>query len=318
MRSALARLHERACTQQWFLAARDCSPAHHAYLSVMDYCRLPQPRDEFRADPFLLEDGDDTWVFFESYWFGDGKGHIAAGRLQRSPHGAFHLCDVQPVLTRPYHLSFPCILRADGELWMIPETTARRTVELYRCRTFPHVWELHRILLRDIDVADATLFHHEDHWWLLAAHPVRSRDTGIAHQLCIFFAAGIEGPWLAHPLNPLRSSPAGTRSAGNVFLEEKADTHNRLLWPTQDCGTRYGGAIHFRELLHLTPISFHDAAAGSLHPAPPHDWKGLHTYQRSSRFEIVDGLDLSVQLDLKLAGLVGKAKRHFRCDGSSC
>jgi hypothetical protein len=46
------------------------------------------------------------------------------------------------VLERSYHLSYPFIFRWGSDIFMIPETSDNRTVEVYRAVEFPGKWEL--------------------------------------------------------------------------------------------------------------------------------------------------------------------------------
>ena len=73
------------------------------------------------------------------------------------------------MLARPYHLSYPFVFAHDGELLMIPETSAARRVELYRAFDVPGSWERQAVLLDSIDAADATVLSHDGRLWLFAA-----------------------------------------------------------------------------------------------------------------------------------------------------
>ena len=84
-----------------------------------------------------------TFVFFEDLDHRVGKGVISAIAFDGSgPSGP-----VTPVLEEPWHLSYPFLIEADGELWMIPESSQHGDVALYRCVEFPDKWERHATLL---------------------------------------------------------------------------------------------------------------------------------------------------------------------------
>ena len=59
----------------------------------------------FIADPFLLEDGNETWLFVEEWDETQGCGHLAAAQVLAGG-------EVGPrreILRRPYHLSYPFV-----------------------------------------------------------------------------------------------------------------------------------------------------------------------------------------------------------------
>ena len=79
------------------------------------------------------------------------KGGISWLALERgSPTAA------RSVVARDYHMSYPFVFRWEDAWYMIPQTGANRTVELWRATDFPEQWELERVLLADVDAVDAT------------------------------------------------------------------------------------------------------------------------------------------------------------------
>ena len=107
---------------------------------------LVPPRDRFWADPFPIDVGGRTYIFVEEYPYRTRKGHIAVIEIDERGQVSGH----RKVLERDYHLSYPLVFPYRGTLYMIPETTANRTVELYRCMEFPHRSALDRVLLNDV------------------------------------------------------------------------------------------------------------------------------------------------------------------------
>ena len=70
------------------------------------------------------------------------------------------------VLERPYHLSYPFVFAWQGCHYLVPETGANGTVELYRCLSFPDKWELQTVLLEAENPRDATLVEAHGKWWM--------------------------------------------------------------------------------------------------------------------------------------------------------
>ena len=195
----------------------------------------------FYADPFLITDNEQKWLFVEEFDYRTNKGiiscaNVTEGQMCKSPRS---------VLERAYHLSFPFLFRHDADIYMIPESGSNRTVELYWARSFPFEWELARVLLEGIELYDATVLQHKNRWWLFAA---AATEGGSAQdELVIYYSEALEGPWQPHPLNPVKSDCRSARPAGHIISDG-----DRLLRPAQDCEHGYGTALVWFEIEELT------------------------------------------------------------------
>ena len=78
-----------------------------------------------------------------------------------------------------------------------------------------------------------------------------------------------------------------SRSAGNLFWR-----NGRLYRPTQDCSVRYGYAIQVNEVTRLTPTEFEERPVNWIPPAWNPGLLGTHTWNESSRLEVLDGIRL--------------------------
>ncbi len=119
----------------WRIATRvGKSPAlaDSATPDLSDFRLHESPPGHYYADPFLIQEAGKHWLFFEDYRYATRHGVLACAEVsQDGLVGA-----AQTILERPYHLSYPCLLRESGELYMVPETLGHGTVELYRCARF--------------------------------------------------------------------------------------------------------------------------------------------------------------------------------------
>jgi hypothetical protein len=239
---------------------------------------LADPGHRFFADPFPVKWQGRTFVFFEDLDHRIGKGIISAIEFDEAgPVG-----EVMPVLTEPWHLSYPFPIEDKGELWMIPESSAHRDVALYKCVRFPDRWERHSTLLSGLELADVTITRHNGLNYLFGAW--RDGTAGYSDMLAIFYANDLHGPWLPHASNPVLMDRASTRPAGNFV------TIDGKLWrPVQDCAAGYGTGLGLAEILELSPTTFRQAVRHTLRPGPA--WKGrkLHTLNRCGGLEVIDG-----------------------------
>jgi hypothetical protein len=187
-----------------------------------------------------------------------------------------------PVLEEPWHLSYPSVFSHGGQVWMIPESSADRSVRLYRADPFPYRWIEEAVLLTDVDAHDATVFEHRDRFWMLAA--TRDGHGSCSDTLSIFHARDLRGPWQPHRRNPVLIDRSAARSAGAVVARG-----GRLWRPVQDCTDGYGTGIGLAEIVELDHERFEQRVHAVLRAEP--DWPGrrLHTLNRAGRIECIDG-----------------------------
>jgi len=79
------------------------------------------------------------------------------------------------VLEERSHLSYPFVFERDGQIWMIPESSANATVSLYRAERFPDRWVKETDLLTGITASDATIVEHAGRLWMFATTRACSR-----------------------------------------------------------------------------------------------------------------------------------------------
>jgi hypothetical protein len=242
---ALKRLRSRIFQQVWSvgihagpspLALRPTSPG-----PVLTGASVTDLRARFVADPFLLRAGGSWFMFFEVMPARPAPQRGAIG-LATSPDG-LRWSYQRIVLAEPHHLSYPCVLEWDSDLYMVPESSAAGAVRLYRADPFPHRWRPVAELLRGPGLVDASPFRHGGRWWMLAADAAGYRqDT-----LRLFGAAALTGPWREHPRSPVvRGDARLARPAGRVVSLE-----GRLLRFAQDCRRAYGAAVSAVEITRL-------------------------------------------------------------------
>jgi hypothetical protein len=283
-RQALAAVGRRARSLvvsrrlQWFLAVRGRRPGVSFRDGHQGFAVVVPPADRFYADPCLLQKDGATHLFLEDYRYADDKAVISYCRLDAQNR----LGEPQVVLQRPYHLSYPFVFEWEGGVFMIPETKANRTIELYRADPFPSRWVLEKVLMRDVSAVDSTLLCHGGRYWLFTS--IGEEGCGNNDELSLFWADSPRGPWHPHPRNPIVSDVARARPAGALFYDE-----GRLIRPAQDCSVRYGHAICFNEVQVLSETDYRESPLHRLGPGWREGNLGTHTYSRTDEVEVVDG-----------------------------
>jgi hypothetical protein len=238
---------------------------------------VKEPPGHFYADPFLFEKNGSTWVFFEDFLYDRNRAGIACAEVL--PGGG--IGNVQSVLERPYHLSYPMVFAYDGEIFMLPETGDNNTVELYRCVRFPDQWKLEKTLFSGVLAWDPTLWIDNAGFWFF----VTLIDPPAAGpQLYLFHADSLTGEWQWHPANPICTDERRGRGAGALLIVDE-----KLIRPSQDCTLTYGYSFTWNEVTKITPEEYEERPLITVLP----DWspglQGTHTYNRANGVEVVDG-----------------------------
>ncbi len=237
---------------------------------------LDAPPDHYWADPFLIEHGGATFLFYEDFDRRRTEGVI--GRAEVLPDGTLGPAEV--CLDAGYHLSFPFVFEHDGEVFMLPESLANGTVTLYRARRFPDEWVQEKVLFRG-NAFDTSLFHDGSHFYFFTA--LCDRDHRGMKAL-LFVADSLTGDWRLHPENPLSSDARNARNAGAVFRHE-----GRLFRPAQDCGPHYGYAFSLQEIVTLSPDRYEERLFSTIDPEHlPIPAQSVHTYNHCRDIEVID------------------------------
>lgn len=235
-------------------------------------------RDAFAADPFLIEENGVLYCFFEALPYATDRGKICYVVLDGTHDGGLRVHDA---IVEPHHLSYPYLLRHEGEILCVPEAAQSGSVCAYAARAFPEGWYKKHTLIEGFAGVDNTIFEHDGRWWLLATDGNAATNS----ELHIWYADDLFGRWQPHRANPVKRSLAGTRPGGRPFVVD-----GRLYRPAQDCTLRYGRRLIINEILELTLESFRERQVSTVEPDPAGRYAaGLHTANATRGVIIVDG-----------------------------
>lgn len=277
-RKSLRRIVQRPKVGHWRLAVRsgatliaDCEGSPE----LGGFRWIESPAGRFYADPFLMEEDGRVWVFFEDFDYAANRGGISCAEI----------CGGRPfepvrVLERPYHLSYPCIFRANGSVYMIPESVANGTVDLYRCTRFPDRWVLERTLL-ELPAVDTTIWMDGGVFWLFITLQ-EPRGHGI--QLWLFSTRELSAKWTPHPASPISTDVRNSRGAGAIFRR-----NGKLFRPSQDCSGHYGRSFTLNEIVTLNGDRYEEKACVTVNPIWAPGLVGTHTYSQIGQLEVIDG-----------------------------
>ncbi|MGE0030809.1 MAG: hypothetical protein AB7T20_06790 [Steroidobacteraceae bacterium] len=240
---------------------------------------LVPPPDRLWADPFVAEHEGRHFIYFEELAGGEERGRIMTAEV---------FADAEPgpavvALERPYHLSYPFVFRWNGAHYMLPETGANRSVELYRCEGLPSAWRLDRVLLDGIAAFDATLWQAAGRWWMFVNIAEPGADCN--DELHLYWSDAPVGPWTAHRANPVVSDVRRARSAGPLFAGNGA-----LFRPSQDSSRVYGEAVIINRIDALDEREYRETPVFRIQPGVRGDVRCVHTVGGAGRVGVMDVL----------------------------
>lgn len=273
----------------WKLAIRESfkenDSEYNAYIPEANY---------WCADPFIIKDGDSTYIFCEYCPSDSNKGTIAVGEYK---NGAIKKMRI--IIEQCYHMSYPCVFKYDSAFYMIPETAQNKTIELYKAKRFPYEWELIKVLKENIRCFDSTVFMNDDELLVIA-----SRLDGKKNKICIF-KLDMEYKTV-HLINETDDDGTG-RPAGNIIF-----ANNKLIRPAQVSTRKYGESISFKEITSLKSDykekTIFQMQGKDIIVKSEKKVDRIHTFNRISNVEIIDYSVDSFELSRPLKIIARKLK----------
>ena len=276
------RIRDRFQNGQWFIGYRRFVQTDSSLPSTDGFIHLNPPKGRFFADPHVITWNGEDFIFFEDYSFEAGKGVISFVKIDNRGRATAP----QLALEQSYHLSYPFLLQWNGQVYMVPETSQTKSVQLLRAKRFPDQWEFISNLIEGYPAVDATLFEHGGRWFMFANISERGGSTW--DELFLFVADTPLGPWRPHPQNPVKSDARSARPAGNLFRRG-----DRIIRPSQDCTNGYGSSVVFSEVDVLSDTDYREHRIGSIAATWTKNIAGTHTYSSNAALEAVDALRYS-------------------------
>ena len=244
---------------------------------VADYVK-PASNVEWYADPILVDDKEKTYLFFEAV--SNNKGRIEVAEVLEDGS----VSEPTVIISGETHYSYPFVFRMNDDWYMIPESSERGEVCLFKAKDFPFHWKEHQVLLHEKAV-DTTLMETNESKYLLSFYLQDGSERVAPHCFRLTEENGAfqleELSW--NDFNPLQVRGAGpiVQHDGNYYRPYQISRENV-----------YGDAVGFAEV-RITNSGLDESTVAVVHAEdisiPSGKWfDGLHTYTCSKHFEAVD------------------------------
>ena len=227
---------------------------------------ISSPARIFLADPFVIVEGGRHHLFVEAFEFDRDKGLISVYRIEEDRSAT----PLGVALDEPFHLSFPYPFRYQGDLYMVPESSANGDIRLYRCTDFPLGWTLHSVLMRDVKAVDSMVFEKDGRWWMITNINPIGRGLNDA-EMHVFHAETPFGPWRPHAANPVVFDAACGRNGG-ILIDESG-----IYRVAQRAGFGvYGEGASIYRIEELTPETYREVKVRDVDPDFRRGIEGIH------------------------------------------
>jgi len=248
--------------------------------SLLEYKKLLPPRkDLFWADPFVIDEGEKSYIFYEEF------SSFTKGILCVIVYDAAQkiFSDPKEIMNQEYHLSYPFIFNYNGAYYMIPETAQNKTIDLYKAKEFPYKWEKIKSFFNNIVAVDTMIHYYNNKWWMFTN--ITPKD-GFSNkdELYIYYCDNfLEDEWMPHVLNPVITDVTVARNAGKIIEKEGV-----LYRPSQYCGGSYGRLLNINKIETLNELEYKETLVGRTSTCFDEGLEGMHTLNSSKRLTIID------------------------------
>jgi len=233
-------------------------------------------RRQYYADPAGIYQNHQLKILCEHYDYKPAHGEIC---LFKTNHHSTIYRPEKVLLNASWHLAFPFIFEAEGNIWCLPESAQSNQLRLYRWDTKKEELMFEKIIISDLQAVDPIIFHHNRKWWLMFTDKTKSN-----YSLHLWYAEDFRGPYFPHINNPVKTDIRSSRPAGNIFYMD-----GRLMRPAQDCSVISGHRITLNEIIEITPFSFVETTRFFVEPPKSRQhFKGMHTLNTAGPYVIFD------------------------------
>ncbi len=194
------------------------------------------------ADPFLVTDGSQFYLFYEEIESSDENIGYATSPdgLTWTPQGT--IIDIAD------HMAYPYVFKWDGSWYMSPDRAGSGPgdFEIWKADSFPESWStVETAISENYTISDPTPFYFGGRWYCIVY-------DGTNIQKRLYYAdegRSIEGrSWTEHPSSPIATGSTLSRNAGRPIVHD-----GYIDWPSQNDDAK---TVRLHRITDLTPSSF--------------------------------------------------------------
>lgn len=248
-------------------------------LDITKSIKIKSSKNTEWADPFVIKFKDKNYVFFENNDLIHNKGKISVGELKNS-----ELTNIKDILNFNYHLSYPFIWKFNNDIYLIPETSAKKSIHIWKAKIFPTQWMYFKKLLKNEFCVDTTIVKDKfnNNWLLTNKSNDKTGDPN--NELYVYKIIGNFKKLIPHQLNPVITDSRIARNAGMLYKSKQ------LFRPSQiNDSTGYGIGLNINRITKLDISSYKEKIIKkNFSYKTIANTDGLHHVNNSTKYIIFD------------------------------
>lgn len=249
------------------------------------FISFPHSKEYWYADPLIFTYNGETYVFMEAYNKKKKKGAIAYSLINESGISVPEI-----IIEESYHMSFPLVFEWDECIYMIPETEANDSINIYKCCNFPNKWILHQSIKTDIKIVDSIILDKSEERMQFLASTFDIKNVKLVKHILYYLNSDVEGKFSIEIQDEVSDCfDYVQRNAGQLIsVNEK-----NILVSQRSTDAVYGYSLLFFYIKSINPFIYDKS---NMIEIQPKDIKlnanvnilGVHTYSRNEKFELID------------------------------
>ena len=154
------------------------------------------------------------------------------------------------------HKSYPQIVSDGDSNYLFPEISGIASPTLFQLdKSGDKIIQSYSLQgLGNTRHVDATLFYHENHWYLFSSDTFNSEQ-----RLDLYISDDLFESFVPHPKSPIVLDPRNARMAGPIQIHD-----SKIYRFAQDCSEKYGSKIQVNRITALSPDAYSEMSVGSI------------------------------------------------------
>jgi hypothetical protein len=242
---------------------------------------IEPPPYQFWADPFIVEYDRELYLFFENFDYPSLKGKISCSKINGNQLG-----DIQDVLELDTHLSYPCIFKENGDVFLMPESASSNRLTIYRCIEFPNKWEEYSHAFEGEQILDAQVYFDDENtkWLFLNKTTPSGPNDGELH-IYQMDSISMEN-LIPHKRNPVIINSRKARNGGPIFKHGKD-----LIRPSQyNSEGIYGRGLNLQRIVKLSLEEYEEETITTIYPDFKEGLSGIHHLHQTEENFVIDAV----------------------------
>jgi len=240
--------------------------------------KISNPKNRWFADPFVVKQKKNHYIFCEDYSLKNKKGSISCIKID----GKNKIKYYREIIKENFHLSFPFIFKYNKNYFMIPEANESHSIYLYKCTKFPDKWRFYKKIMANIDCVDPVIFKWKNNWVLAAS---KTNNEFLYNKLCIYTSKNpLSSNWNPLNSNPVIDSSIFGRNAGLI-----QESKNKIYRISQAyLPGKYGAFISVNKILNISKSKYDEREIIMKNSFSDKSIKGIHTLNYIKNFTVFD------------------------------